>query len=160
MSEPLISVVCTANIPPTILSTILTNTYDNDPECEPALILLSTNSKSDWEAYTLDSATQAPVTESFVSPFVGMTVQQIARCLRANASGTLLSETYFYVADERTAEDQTLLLVEVEGEDVEGLRSVRVSGECANPDGVALTVGTIGFEEIESLIGDDGVYHG
>lgn len=87
-------------------------------------------------------------------------MQQIARCLRANASGTLLSETYFYVADERTAEDQTLLLVEVEGEDVEGLRSVRVSGECANPDGVALTVGTIGFEEIESLIGDDGVYHG
>lgn len=89
-------------------------------------------------------------------------MQQIARCLRANVSGTLLSETFFFIADERTTEDQTLLLVEVEGkgEGVEGLRSVRVAGECANPDGVALTVGTIGFEEIESLVGDDGVYHG
>ena len=95
-----------------------------------------------------------------MSPFVGMTVQQVAGCLRANASGTLLSETSVFVADERTAEDQTLLLVEIEGDGVEGLRSVRVAGECANPDGVALTVGTIGFEEIESLVGDDGVYHG
>ncbi|EYE93634.1 uncharacterized protein EURHEDRAFT_414042 [Aspergillus ruber CBS 135680] len=160
MGEPLVSVICTANIPSAILSAILTNTYDNDPDCEPALIFLSTISKSDWETYTLDSATQTPVTESFISPFVGMTVQQVAGCLRANASGTLLSETYFYIADERTATDQTLLLVEIEGEGIEGLRSVRVAGECANPDGVALTVGTIGFEEIESLVGDDGVYHG
>ena len=138
----------------------MASTYTKEDDCDPALIILSTNSKSEWNQYTLDSASQPEVAESFVSPFAGITVQAAARYLHENAVGTVLSARYFFIADEQTVKDNTLLLVQIDWDNPEIVQTLRMAGNCANAEAVSLAVGTGGFEELISMAGEDGVYRG
>ena len=108
----------------------------------------------------MDSASQPEVAESFVSPFAGMTVQAASRYLHEHAVGTVLSARYFFIADEQTAKDNTLLLVQIDWDDPEIVQTLRMAGDCANAETVSLASGTGGFEELISMAGEDGVYRG
>lgn len=142
------------------LSNILSTAYEKEPDCEPSLILLSTDSKAAWAQYTLDSATQPEISESFVTPFLGMTVESVVRYIYENGAGTIVNTRYVLIADERTAKDSTLVLVEIDFDNPEILESVRIAGEYANVEAVTLTVKGGGMEELQSLVDGDGVYRG
>lgn len=178
--EPLTSIVCTAHVASSVrlsphghytrqhkltdndktLSSILSTAYEKEPDCEPSLILLSTDSKAAWAQYTLESVTQPEVLESFTTPFAGMTVESVARYIYENGSGTIVNTRYVLIADERTAKDSTLLLVEIDFDNPEVLERVRIAGDYANAEAVTLTVKGGGMEELQSLVDGDGVYRG
>lgn len=89
-----------------------------------------------------------------------MTVQAAARYLHENAVDTVLSPRHFFIADEQTIKDNTLLLVQVDWDDPEIIETLRMTGDCANAEAISLAVGTGGFEELVSMAGEDGVYRG
>ena len=70
-----------------------------------------------------------------------------------------MDESVFLVADQRTAEDESLLLVQSlrDGESVE---FVRVAAEFVNTQAVAMAVATTDVQELRSLIDEDGVFRG
>ncbi|KAL1957773.1 hypothetical protein VTO42DRAFT_5491 [Malbranchea cinnamomea] len=152
------------------LSSIIGTAYNSDDnvDTDQSLVLFSDPSDSAFRCYTLDSFTRVPVDKTFKSPFIGWDIDRIAVFLRENATDTVIDSSLFLVADEQTASDQTLLLVNVERDDVYyqkkqgkmAMTKVRLVPEFANSCPVAITIGCMGANELESEADEDGVYRG
>ncbi|RAQ60793.1 hypothetical protein COH20_010958 [Aspergillus flavus] len=160
MSESLIPIFCLHDIPLQILTSILTKAYAHAIEIQsPPTLLLLENTGNALRRYTHDDVTYPPVDPSFKSPFLGWELNEVVRFLREYATGTVVDESVFLVADQRTAEDESLLLVQSlrDGESVE---FVRVAAEFVNTQAVAMAVATTDVQELRSLIDEDGVFRG
>jgi hypothetical protein len=109
--------------------------------------------------------TQTPVEPSFTSPFLGWSVQDVARFLTQNAEGSIVEPGLFLIADEKTAEDgNTLLLVQVQIQKRHDsgltLRTVRLAAEFVNTEAVAVSIGATGADELLNMVDGDGVFRG
>jgi hypothetical protein len=91
-------------------------------------------------------------------PFKGQDAQSLADFLR-NLHGTssALSVDDFLVVDSRTQQNQGVLHVHASGAP-QALRMVRLSAESANDVPVAIDSGTLGFDEVQEAVGEDGVF--
>ncbi|KAE8337425.1 hypothetical protein BDV24DRAFT_167285 [Aspergillus arachidicola] len=160
MSESLIPIFCLHDVPLQILTTILTKAYAHaiDIQSPPTLLLLEKTGDA-LRRYTHDDVTYPPVDPSFKSPFLGWNLDEVVRFLREYATGTVVDESVFLVADQRTAEDESLLLVQSFG-DEESVESVRLDAEYVNTQAVAVAVATTGVQELRSLVDEDGVFRG
>lgn len=109
--------------------------------------------------YTPDSVTSLPI-DSTPSLFIEWDVLDIAQFLLASATGTVIDNRLFLVADETTARDgESLLLVQVDHSQQELLlESVRLSAECVNAAPVAVSVGSGDVRELQSIVHSDGIF--
>jgi len=83
--------------------------------------------------------------------------EQISQFLDENATDSILSTRTFVVADQRTAEDSTLLLVDL-GSD--GFDMVRVSASQVNVQATCVWVATTSVNELRSIADGDGIFRG
>lgn len=152
-----------------ILSSILTAAYQKATEIKspPALVLLAETSREALHQYKNDFVTHPPIDSSSQSPFLGWDVRSVARFMRDNAKGSMVDPGVFLITDEKTAEDgETLLLVQStdleegqeQGKDSFALEHVRVAGEDANIEAVAVSVATKDMGELVSLADGTGVF--
>ncbi|KAH1335134.1 hypothetical protein KXV68_003398 [Aspergillus fumigatus] len=155
----LIPIICTHEVSPTVITSILSTAYKASSviDSPPNLIVIMTADAAELQEYTDDSVTKLPV-ESLQYPFLGWDIGKIAQFLQENTSDTIVDYTTFLVADEKTALDEdTLLLVY----DVEGLQeSIRLSACFANSEAVSVSVATKDVGELWTLADEDGVYRG
>ncbi|KAL4786981.1 hypothetical protein BJX76DRAFT_354596 [Aspergillus varians] len=155
----LIPIICTHEVPPPIISSILSKAYEASDKIDspPSLLLLTTADGDELRKHTKDSVTKPPV-DAFQSPFLGWDISRIATFLQDNAQKTVVDRTAFLVADDQTMvdEDTLLLAYNVEG----SLETVRLSTAFANSQAVSVSVATTDVAEIRSLADDDGVYRG
>ena len=149
-----------------ILSSILTAAYQKATEIKspPALVVLAETSREALHQYNNDSVTRPPIDSSFQSPFLGWDIRSVAQFVRDNAKGSMVDPGVFLIADEKTVEDgETLLLVQStdleqeQGKDPFTLESVRVAGEDASIEAVAVSVATKDVAELVSLVDGNGV---
>ncbi|KAB8204143.1 hypothetical protein BDV34DRAFT_197932 [Aspergillus parasiticus] len=160
MSESLIPIFCLDDIPPQILTSILTKAYPHAIEIQsPPTLLLINNTGNALRRYTHDDVTYPPVDPSFKSPFLGWEMDEVVRFLREYATGTIVDHFVFLVADQRTAEDESLLLVQSFGEG-DSVESVRLAAEYVNTQAVAVAVATTDVQELRGLVDEDGVFRG
>ncbi|KAE8353460.1 hypothetical protein BDV28DRAFT_148039 [Aspergillus coremiiformis] len=160
MDDPLVSIICTADVTSSTLSNILDTAYRRDLEGPPSLILLSANDSSGLSQLTEESASQPPIVEPFASSFTGMAITDVALFLHGSAQDTVISTHFFFIADAQTATDQSLLLVQINWDDPTVIQTVRVAAEHANREAVSLTMGITGVNELRSLVDEDGIYRG
>ncbi|KAL4958776.1 uncharacterized protein BDV14DRAFT_27740 [Aspergillus stella-maris] len=162
---PLIA-LCTAKIPPTTLSPILSRAYKASERIHssPNLFLLTTKDEDESQRYLADSITIPPIEGYIESPFLGWTVTQLASFLDGYASNTVIDSSTFLVADEQTAADgDTLLLVHNHNPNAQaeqGLASVRLSAKYAHSKAVAVSVASKDVIELRNLGDGDGVFRG
>ncbi|KAL4885630.1 hypothetical protein BJY04DRAFT_214422 [Aspergillus karnatakaensis] len=166
----LIPIICTYQVPPATLSSILSIAYSSSQKLDspPSLILLWNNNPSELQEITYDSMTQPPIDTALENQFVGWSVDKVAEFLHSNLVGTdrntVLDYSVFLVADERTSVDgDTLLLVHVQH--IDGARereveSVRVSAEYVNSKAVGVSVAAEDVAGLRSLVDEDGVFRG
>ncbi|PKY00337.1 hypothetical protein P168DRAFT_219326, partial [Aspergillus campestris IBT 28561] len=109
--------------------------------------------------YRTDSMAIPPI-DLTMSPFIGWDASDITRFLRSNATGTVINDSLFLLADETTATDgESLLLVQADYSRQElSLESVRLSAECVNSVPVAVSVGCGNVRELQSIVHSDGVF--
>ncbi|KAJ5225736.1 hypothetical protein N7468_006961 [Penicillium chermesinum] len=164
MAEHLIALVCTHDIPSPALSSILAAGYRkaqglSSPE---SLVILSESSKASLHALRDESVTRPPVELSAQSPFLGWSIDAVADFLLENAKGSCIDQLVFLIADEKTAEDgSTLLMVQNTLHEKGPVpHSVRISADAANTAPVAVSVGSMSVMELASLVEEDGVYRG
>ncbi|KAM7211096.1 hypothetical protein V8F06_013516 [Rhypophila decipiens] len=159
-------VVRTADVPPPTIDFFLGQTfaYSNDLSgSEPSLAVLS----SPEDAHNLTTATEAGLARDLrPSSFIDLSPAQVSAKLGEPAN------RYFVVVDERSVKDDTVLLVKTVYFDEDGnemvteegelpvVQSVRVTGVAAQPTLIALDVGSLGIEELQSMANDSegGVY--
>ncbi|GIC90511.1 uncharacterized protein Aud_006945 [Aspergillus udagawae] len=155
----LISIICTHEVSPTVITSVLSTAYEASSKIDspPSLILVMTADAAELQKYTKDSVTKPPI-ESLQYPFLGWDLGKIAQFLQENASNTVLDHTTFLVADEKTTldEDTLLLVYNIEYSQ----ESIRLSASYANNQAVAISVATTDVGELRSLADDDGVYRG
>ncbi|PWY82136.1 hypothetical protein BO70DRAFT_405378 [Aspergillus heteromorphus CBS 117.55] len=131
----LTGIICTARIPLSTLATILTTAYAKNPNYNPTLVILASDTCLTLQ--TLQSlSSDPPSPEPFISPFLGMSNESAVFALRKIARETAVQTDRFFVADERTIRDGTLLLVDTDRDERGELRTVRVAGEEANVEAV------------------------
>ncbi|KNG83908.1 hypothetical protein ANOM_008144 [Aspergillus nomiae NRRL 13137] len=159
MSESLIPIFCLHDIPPQMLTSILTKAYAHaiDINSPPTLLLVESTGTA-LRRYTRDAVTYPPVDSAFKSPFNGWELDDVVRFLREYAMGTVVDESVFLVADGRTVEDESLLLVQSLHGDP--MQSVRLAAEYVNTKAVAVAVAATGVQELRSLVDGDGVFRG
>ncbi|KAF7137110.1 hypothetical protein CNMCM5793_007174 [Aspergillus hiratsukae] len=155
----LIPIICTHEVSPTVITSILSTAYEASSKIDspPSLILVMTANAAELRKYTEDSVTMPPV-ESLQYPFLGWDIGKVAQFLQENALDTVVDYTTFLVADEKTTSDEdTLLLVY---NDDNSQESIRLSARYGNSEAVAVSVATKDVGELRSLADDDGVYRG
>ncbi|OGM49588.1 hypothetical protein ABOM_001775 [Aspergillus bombycis] len=161
MSESLIPIFCLDDIPAQILTSILTKAYAHaiDINSPPTLLLVESTGTALLRRYTHDAVTYPPVDAACKSPFRGWGLDDMIRFLREYATGTAVDASVFLVADGRTVEDESLLLVQSlrDGDPVE---SVRLAAEHVNTKAVAVAVAATDVRELRSLVDEDGVFRG
>ncbi|GIJ81666.1 hypothetical protein Asppvi_000165 [Aspergillus pseudoviridinutans] len=155
----LIPVICTHEVSPTVITSILSTAYEASSKVDspPSLILVTTADPAELQRYTYGSVTKPPV-ESLQYPFLGWDIGKIAQFLQENASNTVVDHTTFLVADEKTASDEDTLLLVYSIEDSQ--ESIRLSAAYANSQAVSVSVATTDVNEMRSVADDDGVYRG
>ncbi|KAM7206470.1 hypothetical protein V8F20_002819 [Naviculisporaceae sp. PSN 640] len=159
-------VVRTADIPPPTIDFFLGQTfaYSNDHSgTEPCLVVIGTAE----DAQDPTTATEAGLARDLPpSQFIGLSPAEVSAKLGEPAN------RYFVIVDERSVEDDTVLLVHTMYFDEEGneiiikegelpvVQSVRATGVSAQATLVALDVGSLGIEELQSIANDSerGVY--
>lgn len=129
------------------------------------LILLTETSRQSIHHYTRDSVTRTPVEPSLISPFLGWSVQDVARFLAQSADGSIVEPGLFLIADKKTAEDgNTLLLAQVQSQKRDDggltLKAMRLAAEFVNTEAVAVSIGTKGVDELLNMVDGDGVFRG
>ncbi|KAK6951253.1 hypothetical protein Daesc_007784 [Daldinia eschscholtzii] len=116
----------------------LAGSNDLAPNSDPCLAIVTTVDEAPTEASKL------PL-QSFLSPFLGQSLDEISRQLRGS--------TYFAVLDERSTKDETVTL----GEHRDGkVETVRVSFYSAQSLLTSLYIGTLGFSEIQHIAAKEG----
>ncbi|PKX92367.1 uncharacterized protein P174DRAFT_372824 [Aspergillus novofumigatus IBT 16806] len=155
----LIPIICTHEVSPTVITSILSTAYEASSKIDspPSLILIMTADAAELQKYTEDSVTMPPV-ESLQYPFLGWDIGKIAEFLQEDASETVVDYTTFLVADEKTASDEDTLLLIYSIED--SLESIRLCASYANSQAVSVSIATTDVGELWSLADEDGVYRG
>ncbi|KAI1380613.1 hypothetical protein F4677DRAFT_192890 [Hypoxylon crocopeplum] len=140
-------VVCTAEVPPTVvekfLSDALAGSNELVPNSEPALAIVTAVD------VLPTTASEAPL-EPFTSPFLNQSVEEVSRQLN--------EADLFAVLDERSTEDETAVLVERKSNG--SIETVRVTFDSAQHVLVALDVATLGFTEIQQIAESSGGAYG
>lgn len=97
--------------------------------------------------------------------FHGKQINDVIRILREDVTGKEVAANLFYIADDQTVRDHTLLLVQVQVQDQENdtcVVSVRLAPEFVN--GMAISMydpeSEISIQDIQKDVDDDGVYRG
>lgn len=138
---------------------MLSTAYDASSKIDspPNLILVTTADTAELQKHTYSSVTKLPI-ESLQYPFLGWDIGKIAQFLRENARETVLDQTTFLVADDKTALDEDTMLLVHDIEDSQ--TSIRLSAAYVNSRAVSVSVATTDVRELRSLADDDGVYRG
>lgn len=143
------------------ISSIIQKSYKKSAQLlsPPSLLVLFDTDKDTLNHYTTDSVSPLPI-DSTPSPFIGWSTSDITRFLRSNATGTVINDSLFLLADETTATDgESLLLVQADYSRQElSLESVRLSAECVNSASVAVSIGSGDVRELQSTVHSDGVF--
>lgn len=91
------------------------------------------------------SGASKPPLQPFTSPFLGQSIEDISRQLNG--------ATYFAILDERSAQDETVIL----GEHRDGkVETVRVTFYSAQSLLTSFYIGTLGFSEIQHIAAKEG----
>jgi hypothetical protein len=97
------------------------------------------------------------------SAFHGKTIDNVVCLLRERVTGNKVATNVFYIADDQTIRDHSLLLVQVQPQEKDGsLLSVRLACEFVNlmarsisyPENPGL------IQDVQNDVDDDGVYRG
>lgn len=122
------------------------------PGSEPCLAVITTNATADG-ALLLPSSPSQPPLEPFASPFLGQPVEAVAQRLRST------DVCFFAVLDERSAADETALVV-ASGAGGGGIQTVRATFDEVQRLLTALDVGSLGIEEVRSIAESNGGVYG
>ncbi|KAI1642461.1 uncharacterized protein F4817DRAFT_352896 [Daldinia loculata] len=139
---PVFSVYCTAEMPiPVVekfLRDALAGSNDLAPNSDPCLAIITM-------ADDVPSGASKPPLQPFTSPFLGQSIEDISRQLNG--------ATYFAILDERSAQDETVIL----GEHRDGkVETVRVTFYSAQSLLTSFYIGTLGFSEIQHIAAKEG----
>ncbi|KAF2137725.1 uncharacterized protein K452DRAFT_339826 [Aplosporella prunicola CBS 121167] len=151
----LFPVVCTADLPSTVVDAFLTRALNGSealvPNTEPCLVVLTSPANSPNSAPTHPSRTP---TQPFTSPFNDQSPTQIAEYV--GGAG------FFAVLDARSAEGETALLVQVQrdGREETKVDVLRITFDAAQHVLQALDVASLGFEELMINAEDQGGVYG
>ncbi|KAK0658547.1 hypothetical protein DIS24_g4660 [Lasiodiplodia hormozganensis] len=157
----LFPVVCTAEVPTSVIDKFLSEAHAASerlvPGSEPCLAVITTTAAAAAAdgALLLPSSPSRPPLEPFASPFLGQPVEAIAQRLSsADAS-------FFAVLDERSAADETALVVASRGAGGGGgVQAVRVTFDEVQRLLTALDVASLGIEEVRSIAESNGGVYG
>jgi hypothetical protein len=118
------------------------------PGTPPSLVILTITNTSDGGSDALFSSASQPPLQPFTSPFLGQSVEEAAQHpVFSNAS-------FFAVLDEHSSRDSTALLA---ARDPNGsVHTVRVTFPEVQRTLISLGIGSIGFDEIQSIAADQG----
>lgn len=135
----------------------LEQTYHNSSklDCQPSLLLISAlhDSRSNEQL----GASQPPIT-SFQSPFVGKSIEDVARSLSStteDAPSTTIDPNLFAILDEKSRSEDFGLIVQVKNGKVD---SVRVHLDTINAELIRVQMITFNIGETKGLVGEDGVF--
>ncbi|EMD63371.1 hypothetical protein COCSADRAFT_357797 [Bipolaris sorokiniana ND90Pr] len=153
----LFPVICTVDIPTSILENFLKDAYTSSeqlvPGTSPSLVILTTSNTSDKGSDALTSSASRSPLQPFTSPFLGKSVENAAQ------HPVFQNASLFVVLDERSTRDNTALLA---ARDPNGtVDTVRVTFSAVQRTLISLDICSIGFAEIQSIAdaqGNDGVY--
>ncbi|CAI7606316.1 unnamed protein product [Penicillium glandicola] len=155
----LFPIVCIRHIPPNILSHIIFTAYLRSWIQPQSIYVLEVVSEieeyADAAVYLYDCYD--------TSAFHGKDIDDVIRILREDITGNKVAANVFYIADDQTVRDHTLLLVQVQDQENETrVLSVRLAPEFAN--GMARMVNDpemdISIEDYQKDVDDDGVFRG
>ncbi|KAI0108117.1 hypothetical protein F4814DRAFT_441678 [Daldinia grandis] len=135
-------VYCTGKVPTPVVEKLLyySNFGGNNlaSNSNPCLAIITM-------ADEMPSRASTPPFQPFISPFLGLSVEDISRQLNG--------ATYFAILDERSPEDETVIL----GEHRDGkVETVRVTFYSAQSLLTSLYIGTLGFFEIQHIAAKEG----
>lgn len=128
-------------------------------DIKPILKFLDKASHEEWRQWGPGSAATCPV-RAFASPFIGKTTKEMVQIIQANHEGTCINGRWFYIVDQQTAYDSTLLLVEIPLMYPENPRTVRVFPALANCEAEILVRNQGGFRYLLDSVNTRAVYHG
>ena len=97
------------------------------------------------------------------SAFHGKTIQDVVCILQERVTGDKVAKDVFYIADDRTIRDHSLLLVQVlTKEEGKAFFTVRLACEFVNlmARSVSYPKSPISIQDLQNDIDDDGVYRG
>ncbi|KAJ5182757.1 hypothetical protein N7492_000373 [Penicillium capsulatum] len=113
-----------------------------------------------------------PVDPSYKSGFVGWTIEQI-HCFIDDDTDYEVDDRVFIIADERTAVDETVVLVQCEkvyegategnqnetgGRHGKKISTVRIAGKDVNSKAICVDVAVMSVVELAGSVDADGVY--
>ncbi|KAJ5505666.1 hypothetical protein PEX1_056800 [Penicillium expansum] len=157
--DVLFPIIRIQHIPPNILSHIIFTAYQRSSLRPESLCILE--SDSEIEEYASPAMHLYDCYEK--SAFHGKHIDDVVRILREGVTGNVVAANLFYIADDQTIRDHTLLLVQVQGEGNDTcVLSVRLAPEFAN--GMAISIydpeSHIKIQDIQKDVDDDGVFRG
>ncbi|CAI7573178.1 unnamed protein product [Penicillium crustosum] len=155
----LFPIVCIQRIPPNILSHIIFTAYQRSALRPESLYILEVDSDIEEHASSAVSLYDCYDT----SVFHGKHIDDVIRILREGVTGEEVAAKLFYIADDQTVRDHTLLLVQVQDQENDTcVLSVRLAPEFVN--GMAISIddpeSTMSIQDIQKDVDDDGVYRG
>lgn len=141
------------------LETLLTlaNLFKNT---RAAVRILDKATHEEWLQWYAGNPSRGVICDTFVSPFIGKTVQEMVQIVRQNHESTCINGRWFYMADQQTAFDSTLLLVEIPLHSPETPRTVRVFPALVNIEAENLIASRGGFQFLLDNVDINRVYRG
>ncbi|RAH68508.1 uncharacterized protein BO66DRAFT_440121 [Aspergillus aculeatinus CBS 121060] len=157
MSGDLVAIICTAEIPIPTLNAMLTASKDHNTEAPPSVIVLDTDQRDRLLQLDYDSATSdGHVADGFISPFVGMGLPEVVRFVTETARDTVVNPYSVFIADERTAADQTVLVVGIHDQTREVEATVRMVPELLDLLAANLVIANTDIAEMRSNAEETG----
>ncbi|KAF4537011.1 uncharacterized protein LTHEOB_11720 [Lasiodiplodia theobromae] len=154
----LFPVVCTAEVPTSVIDKLLSEAHAASerlvPGSEPCLAVITTTAAAADGALLLPSSPSQPPLEPFASAFLGQPVEAVAQRLSSTDA------SFFAVLDERSAADETALVVVASRGTGGGVQDVRVTFDEVQRLLTALDVGSLGIEEVRSIAESNGRVYG
>lgn len=135
----------------------LGQTYHNSSkmDCQPSLLLVSSLDK--LVQANMSEATQPPISP-FQSPFIGKSIEDVARTLHSTIEDALsnaIDPNFFAVLDEKSLSDESGLIVQVKNGAVD---FVRVHFDTINAELIRIQMITFDIKETKGLVREDGVF--
>jgi hypothetical protein len=124
-------------------------------DCQPSLYLIS--SRENLTLTTQPAATTPPIPPS-TSPFRANIPAEIAEILRSSVtklSSDIVDPSLFAILDERSLDEDSGLIVQVEGGEVD---CVRVHFDTINAELIRIQIITFDIKETKGLVGENGVF--
>ncbi|KAJ5556794.1 hypothetical protein N7494_000709 [Penicillium frequentans] len=155
--EVLYPLVCLQFIPHYILTHIIVTAYRRSFFSPHYLYVLEDDDNIEGDA---TSALNTHY-EYDTSTFHGKTIDDIICLFRERVTGKKVAMNVFYIADDQTIRDHSLLLVQVQPkEKVKSFLSVRLACEFVNLMARSISYHEGSIQDIQNEVDDDGVYRG